>query len=180
MAICTLKAHVSRAIDFYNKDSIYFCIGKTSKWTADDIEDFNESIDYDKNPPLPTNKSDMSEVIGYKRAEFKSLVVQDDNGSLEYRGTKWRAVKPEDAATEGARWVFISTGLTYNELPADEPYRKIGVYTGLVPEDGVSSAQYALLPTEVKDPGLLEVIDFRKPIYRDTDVRERIKLVLEF
>lgn len=180
MAICTLKAHVSRALDFYNKDSIYFCIGKTSEWDSTDVEDYDSTVDYDQNPPLPTNTSDMSEVIGYKRIEFKSPVVQDDNGTLEYRGTKWRVVNPESAVEEGARWIFLSAGLTYNELPADKPYRKIGVYTGLTPNDDVSSAQYALLPSQVSDPGLLEVIDFRRPIWRDTDVRERICLVLEF
>ena len=43
-----------------------------------------------------------------------------------------------------------------------------------------SSSKFNLLPSEVKDAGLLQVIDYRKPIYRNTDVKEKIKLILEF
>ena len=182
MAICTLIAHVSRALDFYNKrSSTYFAIGKTSIWSASDIgEGYSPTIDYDANPPVPKNTDVMKEVIGYKRVEFISPVVRDENGTLEYRDTKWRIVSPEEAVAEGARWIFLSTGLAYDELPTNDPYREIGVYTGLVPIDTVAEASYALLPSQVSDPGLLEVLDYRKPVYRDTDVRERIKLVLEF
>lgn len=183
MAVCTLKAHVSRALDFYNKESIYFAIGKYTVWKSGDFPGYNSSINYDINPPVPTNTSDMSEIIGYKKAEFKALVVQDNNGSLEYRGTKWRVVSPSDAIAEGARWVFVSTGLAYQDFAVEASknvYRKVGVYTGLVPKSGISEATYALLPSQVQSQGLLEVIDFRKPVYRDTDVREKLKIVLEF
>lgn len=182
MAICTLVAHVSRALDFYSKrNSTFFAIGKTSQWSEEDIGvDFDPERDYDVNPPIPKNTDDMKEIIGYKKAEFVSPVVPDENGTLEYRNVKWRIVSPDHAVEEGARWVFLSAGLAYNELPVDNPYREIGVYTGLQPVSGTSEAAYALLPSQVAEQGLLEVIDFRKPVYRDTDVRERIKLVLEF
>lgn len=181
MAICTLKAHVARAMDFYNHDDIYFAIGKSSNWSSSDLTDFDSSRDYNVNPPEPKNTDDMKEVIGYKKAEYKSFVVQDDiNGTLDYRNTKWRVVNKEDAATAGARWVYVSTELLYEELPTELPYRCIGVYTGLTLADGVSSSKFNLLPSEVKDAGLLQVIDYRKPIYRNTDVKEKIKLILEF
>ncbi len=180
MAICTLKAHVSRALAFYNLDSIWFSIGKSSRWTKDDIDDFDETIDYDKYPPVPKNTDEMKEIIGFKRVEFKAMVVQDDAGTLDYRNVKWRVVDPENAVKEGARWVYVATGLSYNELPVENPYRQIGVHTGLKPVEGVLSTLYALLPNQVSDEGLLEVIDYRKPVYRDMDVRERIKLILEF
>ena len=38
------------------------------------------------------NTDDMKEIVGFKKAEFKAMVVQDDNGSLEYRGVNWRIV----------------------------------------------------------------------------------------
>ena len=180
MAVCTLQAHVSRALDFYNKSGLYFGIGKTSKWSASDVPDFDSERDYDIRPPAPKNTDILKEILGYKRVEFKSLVVQDDSGSLEYRNVKWKVVKPEDAVLEGARWVYLSAGLAYDELPADLPYRAVGVFSGLVPVEGTSEALYALTPIQVKDSGLLEVIDFRRPVYRDVDVRERIKIILEF
>lgn len=181
MAICTLKAHVARALDFYNKESIWFSFGKTSKWSVEDLGgEFEPERDYDSNPPVPKNTDDVTEVLGYKRIEFKSMVVQDDNGTLEYRNTKWRIVPPDEAVKEGARWVFLSAGLTFNELPAEKPYRAVGVCSGLKPVEGTSEALYSLLPIQVEDPGLTEVVDFRKPVWRDTDVRERVKIVLEF
>lgn len=181
MAICTLQGHVSRALDFYNKEGKFICIGKSTPWTSEDVDDFDTSRDYEQYPPEPKNTDVMKEIIGYKRVEFCSMVVQDDvRGTLEYRGTKWRIVPIADAIKEGSRWVYISTELTYNELPITDPYRQVGVYTGLELNEDVNPAKYAILPDEVKDPGLLEVIDNRKPVYRDSDVREKIKLILEF
>ena len=180
MAICTLKAHVSRALDFYKKDDIYFAIGKGSQWTASDLENFDTTRDYDMNPPVPKNTDDMKELIGFKKSEFKALVIQDDNGSLEYRGVNWRIVSPDDAITQGARWVYVSTELSYDELPTDKPYRQVGIYTGLRKSESVKGNVYNLLPNQVVDKGLLEVIDYRKPVYRDTDVREKLKIILEF
>ena len=54
------------------------------------------------------------------------------------------------------------------------------MYTGLVRAPGVPTDIYVLLPAQVADPGILEVLDDRKPVYRDADVKEQIKLVLEF
>lgn len=181
MAICTLEGHVSRALDFFHKDSIFVCIGKSTPWTAEDVDDFDNERDYEQYPPAPKNTDKMKEVIGYKRVEFRSLVVQDDvAGTLEYRGTKWRIVPEENAVSEGARWVYIATELSYNELPITDPYRQVGIYTGLKLTENANPAVYAVLPESVENPGLLEVIDNRKPIYRDSDVREKIKLVMEF
>lgn len=180
MAILTLQGHVSRAIDFFNKDSIYMAIGKSTPWDKDTVKDYEESRDYDAFPPAPANTDNLLEVIGYKKVEFRSLVVQDDNGTLEYRGSKWKIVPIADAIQMGARWVYISTTLTYNELPTEFPYRQVGVYTGVQLSAGVDENKYNLLPSEVNNPGLLEVLDNRKPVFRDNDVRETIKLIMEF
>ena len=181
MAICTLQGHVSRAIDFYKKSGMFVGIGKSTPWSEEDVESYDATRDYEQYPPAPKNTDELKEIIGYKRVEFRALVVQDDkNGTLEYRGTKWRIVPESDAVKEGARWVFVSTELTYNELPVPYPYRQIGVYTGLTLKEDVNLALYAVLPEQVEDKGILEVLDNRKPVYRDSDVREKIKLVLEF
>lgn len=181
MAICTLKAHVSRAMDFYNKDSVYFAIAKPTAWGSGDLGDsFDPEQDYDGFPPVPKNTDELIDIIGFKKAEFRAMVIQDDNGTLEYRNTKWKIVNYADAPDLGARWVYISTYINYDELPIDMPYRQVGVFTNLVPKAGVPVGQYVLTPEQVESEGLLEVIDNRKPIYRDTDVREHIKLILEF
>ena len=50
MAITLLKGHVSRALDFYNKNSIFFGIGKTTAWA-----DPSDSSISDYKPPTPKN-----------------------------------------------------------------------------------------------------------------------------
>ena len=180
MAICTLKGHVSRALDFYHKNDVYFGIGHPSKWNESEIDSFEKDRDYDRYPPAPKNTDELIDVIGYKKVEARFMVVQDDTGSLEYRGTRWKIVEPSDAIKDGSRWVYISTELAYNELPVALPYRQLGVYSGLKLKDDVNSSLYAVLPDQVKDEGILEVLDNRKPVYRDSDVREKIKLILEF
>ena len=75
---------------------------------------------------------------------------------------------------------YISTELSYDELPTDKPYRQVGIYTGLKKVGSVQGNVYNLLPNQVSDKGLLEVIHFRKPVYRDSDVREKLKIILEF
>jgi hypothetical protein len=181
MAICTLQGHVSRALDFKNKDGKFFGIGKSTVWSSEDMDDYDSSRDYEQYPPAPKNTDTLKEIIGYKRVEFCSLVVPDDvSGTLEYRGTKWRIVADEDAVKEGARWVYIFSELSYNELPTTVPYRQVGAYTGIVLNDSVNPAKYAVLPSEVKDSGILEILDNRKPVYRDDDVREKLKIIVEF
>lgn len=180
MAICTLEAHVSRAIDFYNKEDIYFVLGKTSVWGESDMDNYDSSIDYEVNPPVPKNTDKIKEVLGYRKADYKAMVIQDDKGTLTYRNTKWRVVDKKDALKQGARWVYISTELSYDDLPTEKPYRQIGVVSSLTKASGVEAGKDALIPSEVEDAGILEVIDNRKPTYRDTDVKEKIKLILEF
>lgn len=180
MAILTLQGHVSRALDFFHKDSIYMAIGKSTPWNKETVKDFDSERDYDALPPAPANTDEFLEVIGYKKTEYRALVVQDDDGTLEYRGYKWKIVPEDEALEKGARWVYLSTTLTYNELPTDRPYRQVGVYTNTKLAEDTDPNKYNLLPEEVEDAGVLEVLDNRKPVYRDNDVRETIKLVLEF
>lgn len=57
MAVITLKGHVSRALDFYNKPDIYMGIGKTTP-----RED-------EYNPPIPATTDELTEPAGYKKVE---------------------------------------------------------------------------------------------------------------
>ena len=44
MAICTLKAHVSRALDFYNKDDIMKMLEAPEKRAKQIIKDLNKEL----------------------------------------------------------------------------------------------------------------------------------------
>lgn len=170
MAVTTLKGHVSRALDFYNKTSIYFCLGRTTPW------------DDETKPPVPTNTDDMETPAGYKLIESKFLVVPstDNTGEITYRDSKWKIVPYDKALEQGARWVYVMSYIAYDEFSTDLIYRQIGVYTGLTKAAGVASGKSNLLPSEVENPGILEVLDNRTPVYRELDQRESLSVIIEF
>lgn len=172
MAVTTIGAHVNRALDFFNKPDTYFAIGKTSAWSGDDM-----------NPPNPdTGSKSLNEVIGYKKVESVFMVrpvLEGETGDINYRDESWKIVPVENALAQDARWVYIKSVIRYDELPLGF-YRQVGVYTGLKRKSGISSNKYNLLPSEVENAGVLEVIDNRQPSNRQIDQTETLSLVLEF
>ncbi|WCS68734.1 hypothetical protein Goe19_00930 [Bacillus phage vB_BsuM-Goe19] len=168
MAITTIGAHVSRALDFFGKQDIYFAIGRTSPW-----ED-------DNNPPSPnSDMTSLDELIGFKKLDSIQLVVPDDSGTISYRESNWKPVAKEEAYTKKAKWVYIETTIKYDELPLGF-YRQIGVYTGLVIKKDVDLGKTALLPDDVENAGVLEVVDNRKPSNRLEDQKEKLTMIIEF
>ena len=126
----------------------------------------------------------MEEVLGYKLIDSKFLVIPVTNDlepyEISYRDTKWKIVPYEEALDKGARWVYVVSYIAYDELPTDFTYRQIGLYTKLSKKDGVAESKSALLPYEVEDPGILEILDNRRPVYRELDQREKLAVVIEF
>ena len=168
MATTTINGHVSRALDFFDRNDIYFSIGRPDPWE-------DESF-----PPAPTIAAqDLDNPIGFKKVETIYMVVPDAEGEIAYRDRRWKVVPADEAIAKGARWVYIDAYLRYDELPLSD-YRQIGVYSRLVKQDGVSSGKMNLLPEEVKHRGILEVIDNRKRVSRQIDQKEALSLVIEF
>lgn len=168
MAVTTLKGHVSRALSFYDKNDIYIGIGKKSKW------------DDDNHPPKPQNTDEIQELIKVKKVDSKFLVKPDNSGKISYGNKRWSPVSREKALEEGARWVYISVSLDFTEVPIDIVYRQIGCYTSLIKQKDVDDSKSILDPEEVEDLGILEILDNRKPVYRETDKRELIGTIIEF
>ena len=136
-ATTTLRGHVSRALDFFERNDIYFAIGKEDAWPDEDA------------PSAPDiNAATLDGLIGAKKVETVNLVVPDANGSIIYRDSKWRTVSPSEALTAGARWVLIETWLRYDELPITD-YRQVGVFSRLVKADSVPAGKLNLLPTVI-------------------------------
>lgn len=115
---------------------------------------------------------------GFKAFDTRYLVVPDSGGSISFRGQTYAIVSPSDAYTRGARFVYIVVNLLYNELPI-EPFRQIGIHTGLTRKTGVSGSQFNLLPSEVQDCGVLEIVDNRSPIFRDISQRDILAVIVE-
>lgn len=187
MAVTTLEGHVQRAIDFTKKSDVYFVLArKSSEWTEDDrTEDTPSTITIsDSNPPVPISTSVLTDIQGYKKVETTYLVrptLKDETPDISYQDSNWKIIPEAKAVSEGARWVYLTSTVAYDELPTDMIYRQVGILSGLVrSESAKSSGKYSLTPDEVESNGILELIDFRKPVYREADKREKLKVIIEF
>jgi hypothetical protein len=168
MAISTVYGHVSRALEFFHRDDLYFAVGRTTVWA-------DESV-----PPAPdVNLQEIEEVIAFKKVMEKKIVVPDAEGSIFYMGDYYREVTEPNAETEKARWIYVSTTLIGNEVPLSS-FRQVGLYSNLVKEGSVPSNQLVLLPADVDDTGLLEIVDNRRVTHRQDDQSEKLSLVIEF
>ena len=180
MSISTVAGHVSRAIDFYNNQNVYFGIGKSTSWSSDSTPNSSALTD-DDNPPEPLPTDTVQEIIGYKKVASKFLVYPDSQGQIACNGRKWKICTDLTKAVElGARWIYLASWLLYDELPTYTSYRQIGVYSGLVKKADVAEGKTALLPTEVESPGVLQAIYHRKPVYRDDAQREQLISIITF
>jgi hypothetical protein len=167
MAISTVYGHVSRALQFHSLDAVWFCIGRTTVWT-------NEAA-----PPAPdVNQQEVEEVVAFKKWMEKKIVVPDAGGAIFYMGQNYREVTTGNAESEKARWVYVSTTLVGAEISLAS-FRQVGLYTGLTAKTGFTSKNI-LIPSEVQDTGLLEVIDNRRVTHRQADQSEKLSLVVEF
>jgi len=167
MAISTVYGHVSRALEFYKQPELFFAIGRTTEWS-------DESI-----PPAPdVNTAEVEEVFAFKKVLEKKIVVPDPNGSIFYINSYYREVSAADAEAEKARWVFVSTTLAGNEVPL-QSFRQVGLYSNLKATTG-NESKIILMPNEVDDTGLLEVVDNRRVTHRQVDQTEKLSLVIEF
>ncbi|MOA58663.1 hypothetical protein D3C78_1830930 [compost metagenome] len=73
----------------------------------------------------------------------------------------------------------MSTTLIGSEVPL-QSFRQVGLYSNLTRESSVPSGQLVLLPAEVEDTGLLEIVDNRRVTHRQDDQSEKLSLVIEF
>ena len=90
MAIALIGGHVSRALDFYNKEGKYFVIGGTEPWEEEAL------------PPSPlVTAYQVDTLVALKKVENTHLVVPDKNGSIIYRDDTWRIVQPATYTTLG-------------------------------------------------------------------------------
>jgi hypothetical protein len=174
MAIKTNKFGISRAVDFFKK-SIYFGIGKTSEW------------DNESNPPNPTFDASLEEPIGYRKADRVYLVVPHDGSTvpdgttiIDYSGgTQWKVVNEIQAFVEGANYIYIETSILPTDFPTGE-YRQVGVFTGLERSSGVDAGKFHLLPSEVDNEGVTEIIDYREKSIRNSNTKEFLSYIIKF
>ena len=169
MPITTVLGHVSRAMDFFNKQNLFFAFGKQTPWEDEDFPDI-----------LDPEITEIVEPLGYKMIENKYMVVPDnENGTIMYRDSRWRTIPFDKAIEEKSRWVYIECFLRYDELPLGT-YRQIGVYSNLIRADETPIGKMALVDNEIKDHGILEFVDNIRRVTRQLEQREHFSLIIEF
>lgn len=171
LPVTTTVGHVSRAISFQELANVYFGLGKTSPWENETDDNFSA--------PLPSiEATELEELIGMKKVDVKSLVVPDEDGTIVYRDQTWRKISAEEAIKLGAHWVYIEATIYYDELPA-QAYRQIGVFSRVVTKPSASSSA-VLLPEDIINVGVLEILDQRKVVTRNEDSRDTFSMIIEF
>lgn len=115
--------------------------------------------------------------IGYKAVSVKYMVVPDNvDGTIIHGSQKYRIVSPSNAYSENARWVYIETTFSYDELPIND-FRQLAVFSGLTRANGVTAE--AVIPSQVSSAGILEVLENRRVQYRSEEQQELIAYVIE-
>lgn len=170
LPIITNTAHCSRALAFVEQGNIYIGIGRTSPWEGENEEGFV--------PPEPDlNAENLDELVGLKKADRVSLVMPDKYGDIEYAKIKFKTLSKEEALREKARWVLIESTIYFEELPP-VPYRQIGVFSRVQAKDGKEKNK-VLMPNDIKDVGILEVLANRKVTTRQSDTKDTYFMVIE-
>lgn len=170
LPIITNAAHCSRAIAFVEQGDIFIGIGRTSPWEGENDEGFV--------PPEPDlNAENLDELIGMKRADRVSFVKPDEFGDIEYANIKFKTLSKEEALREKARWVLVECKIYFEELPP-VPYRQIGIFSRVQAKEG-QGRRRILMPGDIKDVGILEVLANRKVTTRQSDTTDTYFLVIE-
>lgn len=170
LPIITNTAHCSRALALLEQGGLYFGLGRTSPWEGENEEDFI--------PPEPDlNAENLDELIGLKKVDRISMVIPDDSGEIEYSNIKFKTLSKEEALKKKARWVLVEATIYFEELPP-VAYRQIGLFSRVTPRTGKEQATI-LLPDDIIDVGVLEVLNNRKAVTRQSDTKDTYLMVIE-
>lgn len=170
LPIITNAAHCARALSLVEQGQLYIGLGRKSPWQGENEDGFI--------PPEPNpDATELDELIGMKKADRSVMVAPDDEGSIEYGGLKWKPLTIEEAFEKKSRWVLVEVTIMYDELPPTA-YRQIGIFSRVKTVEG-KEGQLILLPDEILDVGILEVLNNRKVVTRQTDTKDTYMMIIE-
>lgn len=171
LPIITNAAHSARALSVVESGDLYYGLGRTTPWEKEDQDGFI--------PPEPDIEAEnLEELIGLKKADRVVMVYPDDNGEIEYANSRFRTVTNEEAFQLKSRWVLVEVSIYFDELPP-LPYRQIGVFSRVRPKEKYKD-HIVLLPDMIENVGILEVLNNRKVITRQSDTRETYFMIIEY
>jgi len=185
-----LRGSAARARRFweYEKDRLYVGIGKTSEWEGQTYSG-PHPINDDR-PPIPhTTETNIIEAIGYKRVLSQNVYLckRDEDIDIEegnaifHGGKKYRIIPYDDAVDKVARWLYLFVWLDPGDFNGYEgEYRQAGLFSRLEKMEDIPEDKHDLIPEEVKDVGILEVLSNRVPEHIGGEVSRAVSFMIEF
>ncbi|MGM0883706.1 MAG: hypothetical protein ACQEXQ_22065 [Bacillota bacterium] len=156
-----------QALHLVQTDNIWIGLGKPTPWNETD------------SVPEVSASAQLSEPIGYKKAEKVRFVVPDPEGDIIQFEQKWKIIPDEEAMESFSRWVYIAAWIAGTELPAVS-YRQSAIVTGLELAPETPPGKLAVTAEEVSSHGYALVVNNRSPIHRAEDQREYLEFIVEF
>lgn len=175
LPVTVYLGHTDRALGFFESDSVYFGLGRTTPWPPNET---GSETDKGFIPPEPDlAATTLDELVCMKKVSQKLLVYPDDKGEIQFNGTRWKILTKEQAVELQSRWVYITTTLYYDEVDLTQ-YRQVGIFNRVQPKSGVTGT--VLTPDKIQSVGLLIGLNNRGVTTRQTDTRDTYSLVIEF
>lgn len=167
----TIAKSVREAYNLVSQANIWIGIGKTSEWPDE------------SDPPDPDIAAqNISEIVGLVKPDQVKIVVPDKSGAIEFPGSKWRMLIPpynlNDLINQGARWVYVSGWLLYEQFPVVE-YRQECVYADVIKAVGVPPGATVLLSGQVESYGTMLIYTNRVKVIRSESKKEFIEFIIE-
>lgn len=163
----TTSFRIDRAMDFFNKSgTMYVCLGKQTAWQASDYGNVTPPADMDDNPPAPNpDATSVLEPIGYKKISGVYFVTTYTNGQtvpsgqqvINFGSTQWLTVDSSLAFSQAVTNIEWHVDIAGTDFPAG-PYRQIALFSGLQTANGVDSSLQLLTPSQVSNPGILQML----------------------
>lgn len=170
LPILTNTSHCARAMALVEQGNIYYGIGRTTPWEDEESPDFL--------PPIPDmDATNLDELVGMKKADRVVMVMPDESGEIQYGGQRFKPLTLEEAFQNKARWVYVEVNIRYDELPPVS-YRQIGIFSRVRPTNE-NEGKMILLPDEIEDVGILEVLNNRKVVTRQSDTKDTYEMIIE-
>lgn len=149
------------------KDGLIFWVGvgRTTPWP-------NENSPPAEDPTLTT----LQEIQGYKRVDSVQFVVEDPNGTILFRNRRYRIVPEQNIYTEGARWLYLTATLLFDQFPI-VTFRQTGIFVDVVPTAGNENKD-VLLPNQVQSARLIGYVN-HQPRIRVSWGKDVLEFVLQ-
>ncbi|WP_073585037.1 hypothetical protein [Vibrio quintilis] len=130
--------------------------------------------EWEETPPSESVTSTaLLDTVGYRKASRVLFCEPDPDGEIVVTSGRF---KLSDTPTNH---LFCEFRFDFEDAQG-ETLREVGVMVGTEPKADAPAGQFYFQPEELEKSGTLLLLEHRKPLYRDTGVRETFEFVITF